>query len=210
MRQYDPRRETSRVGRGRGCGRSRHCVLRGLHEKIRLQTDFLRIGGERPFLLSLTMSDKTVIVFFGCWGAAGHYLWLPNMQSLPMHEANKMSMPTLAQLDGSQLFLPRPEKIGTGTITYLPAPNLTVLAWWGNNPWDRRGAVNNAIITNGNLGETEMWQRFTRYFPDLSKRLKRPLFTRGTRKCRHAEHFKKEPGKCPKCGETFGLIEKGQ
>ena len=121
------------------------------------------------------MSEGTIIVYFGCWGAAGHYLWWPNMNSLDYHESEKRSLPTADQLDGTRLFLPHPEKVGTGAITYLPAPNLTVLAWWGNNPWDDRGKVNNAIITNGDTGETVIWQLFARHFPKLEKQMKRPV-----------------------------------
>ena len=128
------------------------------------------------------MSQETIIVYFGCWGQAGHFLWLPNRQHAYDHEIREMVLPTAAQLDASKLFLPRPEKVGTGTITYLPALNRTILAWWGNNPWDKRGKVNSAIITNGNLGEIELWQRFVRYFPDLSAKLAVPQTVPDTRK----------------------------
>ncbi len=123
------------------------------------------------------MSQETVIVYFGCWGAAGHYLWLPNKNTLYRHESDKLSIPSAEKLDATALFLPHPEKVGAGVITYLPAPNLTVLAWWGNNPWDERGKVNSAVITNGDVGEIALWQRFVRYFPDLSEKLKQPLLT---------------------------------
>lgn len=83
-------------------------------------------------------------------------------------------MPTAAQLDGGRLFLPHPEKIGSGAITYLPAPHLTVLAWWGNNPWDNRGKVNSAVITNGELRDEILWHKFGQYFPELEKELKHP------------------------------------
>ena len=84
-----------------------------------------------------------------------------------------MVIPTAGNLDGSLLFLPRPEKTGTGCITYLPSIDRTILAWWGS-PWDQRGAVNAAFITNGDLGEVAMWQRFVRYFPDLSAKISQP------------------------------------
>lgn len=119
------------------------------------------------------MSIETIAVYFGCWDAAGHYLWTPNKHGLTRHDADRMLIPTAGTLDGSLLFLPRPEKKGTGSLTYLPAPNRTILAWWGS-PWDNRGAVNAAFITNGDLGETAMWQRFIRHFPDLSTEIKQP------------------------------------
>lgn len=123
-----------------------------------------------------TVSQETIL-FFGCINRAGHFLWLPNMQRIGDAEARKMNIPTAGQLDGTCFFLPHPEKIGSGHITYLPAPNLTILAWWGNNPWDNRGAVNSAIITNGRLGEIGIWGRFERHFTELSTKLKRPLLT---------------------------------
>jgi len=121
------------------------------------------------------MSQETIIVYFGCWNEAGHFLWQPGRRGLRDYDADKMLIPTASQLDGSKLFLPSPEKVGTGAVTYLPAPDRTVFAWWGINPWDQRGAVNSAIITNGNLDETEMWQRFGKHFPELSEKLTRPL-----------------------------------
>ncbi len=120
------------------------------------------------------MRQETIIVYFGCWNEAGHFLWEPGRRSLRDYDADKMFIPTASQLDGTKLFLPSPEKVGTGSLTFLPAPNLTILAWWGN-PWDKRGAVNSAIITNGNLDETEMWQRFAGYFPELAEKLTRPV-----------------------------------
>lgn len=123
------------------------------------------------------MSQDTTILFFGCINRAGHYLWLPNLNKISESEAHNMKVPTARQLDNTCFFLPRPEKVGTSQLTYLPAPDLSVLAWWGNNPWDKRGAVNSAIITNGELGTVAMWQRFVRYFPDLSVELSVPQTT---------------------------------
>lgn len=121
------------------------------------------------------MSKETIIAYFGCWGQAGHFLHYPGKQWVSDTDILMKGIPTAAQLDGGRLFLPHPEKVGTGTVTYLPAPNLTVLAWWGNNPWDERGKVNQAVIATGELGYSEMWQRFVSYFPELSEKLKRPV-----------------------------------
>ena len=116
---------------------------------------------------------ETITVYFGCWNEAGHFLWAPGRRSIYDHEVRDMVIPTPGDLDGSKLLLPHPEKTGTGCITYLPAINRTVLAWWGS-PWDKRGAVNAAFITNGDLGEIAMWQRFARYFPELSAVIDQP------------------------------------
>ena len=120
------------------------------------------------------MSKETIAVYFGCWKQAGHFLHKPGMHSLYDHERREMNIPSASDLDGSKLFLPQPEKVGTGCVTYLPAMNRTILAWWGS-PWDQRGAVNAAFITNGEMnGAGLMWQRFIHYFPELSDQIERP------------------------------------
>ena len=121
------------------------------------------------------MSQGTIIVYFGCWDRPGHFLWNQNKQWVSDRDIERLLLPTAGTLDGSRLFLPYPEKVGAGAVTYLPAPDRTVLAWWGLNLWDQRGAVNSAIITNGNLDQTEMWQRFAGYFPELAEKLTRPV-----------------------------------
>jgi len=86
-------------------------------------------------------------------------------------------IPRPHQLDGGQLFLPRLERKGDACLTYLPAPDRTVLAWWGS-PFDERGAVNSAIITEGNVSAEECWQRFVDQFSDLAQ-LPKPNLLRG-------------------------------
>ncbi len=118
------------------------------------------------------MSNENTF-YFGCWGQAGHFLWNSHRQYVSDHDIRRLKLPTASQLDGTTLFLPQ-EVIGKGAITYLPGPNLTVFAWWGNNPWDERGKVNNAIITMGDTGKSVTWKMFTRYFPGLANVLKLP------------------------------------
>ena len=124
---------------------------------------------------------ETIAVYFGCWNEAGHFLRGPGRRSLYDHEIRQMIIPTAADLDGSLLFLPRPEKTGAGCITYLPAIDRTILAWWGS-PWDGRGAVNAAFITNGNAGEDAAWKLFCRYFPELAEKIERPTLITTNRK----------------------------
>ena len=120
------------------------------------------------------MSESTIIAYFGCWGQPGHFLWDRHGHHFDRYQADKKLIPDTKLLDASVIFLPFREQVGDGCITYLPGPNRTVLAWWGNNPWDKRGKVNSAVITNGELGESAMWSRFQRYFAALSGQLKRP------------------------------------
>jgi hypothetical protein len=93
-------------------------------------------------------------------------------------QADRLGVPRGRELDGGPLFLPRPEKNGDGALTFLPAPNLTILAWWGS-PFDTRGAVNNAIITSGLQSAETCWARFCVAFPLLSAKLKFPTIVRG-------------------------------
>jgi len=111
-----------------------------------------------------------IIAFFGCWGNPGHYLWLPGKNSLypNEHRLKELNLPSPLLLDGSILFLPQPESIGLGALTYLPAMNRTILAWWGN-PWDDRGQTNNAIVIEGHCEESSLWNQFELSFPELVK-----------------------------------------
>lgn len=116
-----------------------------------------------------------VIAYFGCWNEPGHYLKMPGNRKPYSDEQKKLPSP--GHLDGSILFLPRPEKVGVGAITYLPGPNLTVLAWWGS-PFDRRGAVNSAVIVSGHVRSLDaIWGSFEKHFPELAGRLRRPEIT---------------------------------
>jgi hypothetical protein len=119
-----------------------------------------------------------IVLFFGCWDEAGHYLKFWDRRTVRDFDADRMMVPHAGVLDGSFLFLPRPEKVGNGALTYLPATNRTILAWWGS-PWDGRGAVNSAIIVSGKATSEECWRRFMAAFPDLARRLTRPLIVAG-------------------------------
>lgn len=116
-----------------------------------------------------------MIAYFGCWNESGHYLRMAGRRRLTRSEERLLPRPE--HLDGSILFLPRPEKVGIGAITYLPAPNLTVLAWWGN-PFDTRGAVNSAVIVSGHVRSLDaIWGSFKKHFPELAENLSRPEIT---------------------------------
>lgn len=114
-----------------------------------------------------------MIVFWGCNLGAGHYLWRDDHDTWLDFDAERLGLPTPSQLDATRLFLPRPEQKGEGMLTYLPAPNLTVLAWWGS-PFDKRGAVNSAVIVGGKLGAYEVWAAFEQRFPRLAPQVPKP------------------------------------
>lgn len=113
------------------------------------------------------------VYYFGCKDRAGHYLIDRSHRSLGHHDANRLNIPRDHDLDGGPMFLPHPEKVGSGALTYLPACDLTVLAWWGN-PWDKRGAVNTAVMVRGHHDADAVWAAFEQQFPHVAPKLTRP------------------------------------
>lgn len=113
------------------------------------------------------------VYYFGCWGKAGHHLRDASKHSLGQHESDRLRIPRDFDLDGGPVFLPHPERVGSGALTYLPACNITVLAWWGS-PWDKRGAVNSAILVRGQHDADAAWEAFQERFPQLSVALQKP------------------------------------
>jgi hypothetical protein len=112
------------------------------------------------------------IFYWGCWKRAGHFLFYPGGQHVRDFECERLSIPSPYQLDGTVLFLPQPEKVGDGALTYLPGPNCTILAWWGS-PWDKRGKSNSAIIIKGHI-TTDIWDQFNERFPEIAPDIPRP------------------------------------
>jgi hypothetical protein len=110
--------------------------------------------------------------FFGCWDQSGHYMFLPDKSQV--RDCERGGIPTEAQLDGSRLFLPYPERVGEGRVTYLPALNVTVMSWW-NRVFDERGAVNSHVICRGDQRVSTMWNVFVSRFPDLAKHHTKPI-----------------------------------
>lgn len=113
------------------------------------------------------------VYYFGCWEQAGHHLRDRSGRSIGDHESTRLRIPRDFDLDGGPLFLPHPERVGRGAVTYLPACNVTVLAWWGS-PWDKRGAVNSAVILRGRHDADGAWTAFTEAFPRLASQLMKP------------------------------------
>lgn len=90
------------------------------------------------------------VFYFGCNEQSGHHLIDRHGRHIGHHDAERFRIPRDHDLDGGPMFLPDPEKVGTGALTYLPACDVTVLAWWGS-PWDKRGKVNTAVLVRGKL-----------------------------------------------------------
>ena len=111
------------------------------------------------------------VYFFGCWNASGHFL--RDQAKQLVRDAKRLRIPSDIVLDGGPMFLP-PEKVGTGALTYLPACDITLLAWWGN-PFDTRPGTNNAILIRGAYGRDSMWHEFSQAFPTLAPKLERPI-----------------------------------
>lgn len=114
------------------------------------------------------------VYYFGCDGQAGHHLRATSgWRTLSSHDAQRLRVPADHALDGGAAFLPYPEKKGVGALTYCPANDLTVLAWWGN-PWDERGAVNNAVMVRGQHDFDSLWSAFEKAFPNIAPKLSKP------------------------------------
>lgn len=117
------------------------------------------------------------VFYFGCNGKPGHYLFDQYGRGLDGHRADHLMLPRDSCLDGSPVFLP-PEKVGIGALTYLPANDRTVLAWWGS-PWDKRGRVNTAVIVTGKHTADQVWEQFVRFMPAIAEHLKMPTIVAG-------------------------------
>jgi hypothetical protein len=119
------------------------------------------------------MTAGNLVWYFGCYHEAGHHLWQPGRRSVRDFDAKRLKVPQPRDLDGSELYLPHPERVGTGALTYLPACDRTVLAWW-SPVFDGRPGCNAAVIVEGLHSAAETWAHFARAFPDLEPRLKFP------------------------------------
>jgi hypothetical protein len=123
----------------------------------------------------MNTTSKVDFAFFGCWDEAGHYMRTPDKQMV--HDCVRVGIPRPEDLDGSRLFLPHPENVGEGRITYLPALNVTVLSWW-NRIIDTRPGVNSHVICRGGQGIQTMWNVFASRFPDLAALHTKPIVGR--------------------------------
>lgn len=120
------------------------------------------------------MLDERFLLYFGCWDRAGHFLYDRNgnrPQNLP-----RSAIPE-TEMDGSKVFLPQPEKVGTGKLTHVISGGLctTVLAWWGS-PFDSRGAVCAVIQCDGWCTGEDLWTRFALVYKDLAPKLTKPTW----------------------------------
>lgn len=111
--------------------------------------------------------------FFGCWNQAGHYL--RDEKGTLIYNAHLVGLPKPEDLDGSHLFLPYPEVIGHGHLTYLPALDLSVMSWW-NRVFDTRGKVNSHIMVRGHIESAgTMWRVFVNRYPEVARNHEVPI-----------------------------------
>jgi hypothetical protein len=117
------------------------------------------------------------VLHWGCRDRPGHALTYPHGGFVRDFECEGLMVPRPHHLDGTILFLPQPEEPGHGALTYLPAPDRTILAWW-DRTFDKRGRCNMAIIASGKRSADECWQLFTESFHDLAAQLQKPSIKR--------------------------------
>lgn len=113
----------------------------------------------------LTVVPMDNVYFFGCNEQSGHHLY-------PRVDFNTQLYHVSRAIDGCPMLLP-PESIGAGALTYLPAIDMTDLAWWGS-PWDSRPGVNNHVLVRGQHDADAVWKAFEVAFPRLAQKLQRP------------------------------------
>lgn len=119
---------------------------------------------------------KSFLLYFGCWDRPGHFLFDRNKRTVydPEQEYGPRVFSDKA-LDGSFVFLPRPEEPGVGRLTHVLVGDdcTTVLAWW-DRTFDTRGNCNAAIQLSGWENADVVWERFQIVYPALGKVLKKP------------------------------------
>lgn len=113
-------------------------------------------------------------LFFGCWGASGHYMFTKSKRDIGDVDLRSWEFPMTTDLDGSRLLLPNPEREGYGCRTYLPALHVTVLSWW-NRVFDTRPGVNSHFLCRGRAGSELMWDIFNHQFQELAKHHTKPI-----------------------------------
>lgn len=118
--------------------------------------------------------DMPRMLFYGCWGEPGHYLFTKSKRTVHRSECEKWEYPFDSELDCSRLLLPYPEAVGHGQRTYLPALHVTILSWWSAGVFDTRGKVNSHFLFKGRNGTELMWDAFCHNFPDLAKHHQQP------------------------------------
>ena len=111
--------------------------------------------------------------YFGCLRKPGHHLFRPDGRSMSGFEARSERWPEPSSLDANPLLLPIQEQAGRAICTYLPAINVTVLAWWGS-PFDSRPKVNSAVLIRGLYSGPQVWEHFCSAFRELAEELTPP------------------------------------
>ncbi len=119
-----------------------------------------------------------MIAYFGCWKGTGHHMWGQGWRQIRDVELTRNNFPLPRYLDGTSMFLPKKEIEDTGVLTFLPGPDITILAWW-NRIFDSRGGTNSAVIKSGNNNFNDLWNHFKKEFPDPDDYIKIPKVIKG-------------------------------
>ena len=122
---------------------------------------------------------KSFLLYFGCWGTPGHFLWDRNRQTI--YDPLERFGPHVIRpedIDGSRILLPTPDRPGRGRLTHIVRADsaVTVLAWW-DRTFDQRPACCAAIQSSGWDDDNDLWLRFSHVYEPLAKLLTRPELT---------------------------------
>ncbi len=135
--------------------------------------------------------------FFGCWNAAGHYLFLPNGEwpsrkgrKTQYHQAETFGAdihidgalaPRIHERTGKALFVGsvtdrderrsleyRSEECPQGQFLHHELDNgFTAIQWWDRCQGDKRGACNSTVLLKGKHTSVEMLAALAEYFPHV-------------------------------------------
>jgi hypothetical protein len=114
-----------------------------------------------------TLPVKIPMVYFGCWGRSGHYMWTPFG-----HHANEDRLPRALQSRAIDCKYPggdrKEQPVNRARVVVVDG--WTVLAFWDRSQ-DGRGNSNAAFLLEGEHDFARMVFEAERRFPDVFKRI---------------------------------------
>jgi hypothetical protein len=115
---------------------------------------------------------KKQLLYFGCIGEAGHYLWYSDRSKAYGSNAriDGVNEKLLQNLDS---VFPPPEIVGTGIYNDCIVPPVRIVSWWDRSV-DKRPGSNSNLIGVGYASAEEMIDDAYKIFPSVMNRQERP------------------------------------
>lgn len=111
------------------------------------------------------MTGMPSVLFFGCWGPAGHYLYAPRRRSVPGYYLPSSVQPHA--LDGKLAPADPQQREGRARLHHLDG--WTVVAWWDRSA-DKRMDSNSALLVHGTHSFAAVLLTAGDAFPELLPR----------------------------------------